>query len=63
MAKAKPKGQTSSITIKGEPAWLEWLKRYADHVGVQTTTAFDLALRSRAKCDGFEEPMPKRLPG
>ena len=63
MAKAKPKGQTSLITIKGEPAWLEWLRRNANHVGALTTIAIDLALRGHVKRDGFEEPLPKRLPG
>lgn len=64
MPKGKPKVSEplkSLITLRGEPEWLEWLKRYADHLGVQTTTSIDIALREQAKRDGFDEPMPKRF--
>jgi hypothetical protein len=62
--KGKPKVSEplkSLITLRGEPGWLDWLKGYADHLGVQATTAIDIALREQAKRDGFEEPMPKRF--
>ena len=55
--------QRSLISLKGDPAWLEWLRRYADSLGVPVTTAIDLSLRNAARRDGFDEPMPKRLPG
>jgi hypothetical protein len=51
------------MALKGDPAWLDWLKEYADFLGVQATTAIDLALRDQAKDDGFAKPMPKRMPG
>jgi hypothetical protein len=54
--------QKSLITLKGDPSWLEWLKRYADSLGVTASTALDIAVREQAKRDGFKEPMPKRLP-
>jgi hypothetical protein len=60
--KAKVSGPLKSlITLRGEPEWLEWLKRYADHLGVQATNAIDIALREQAKRDRFNEPMPKRF--
>jgi hypothetical protein len=66
MAKAKkrkpdPADQKTLIALKGNPDWLEWLKRYADSLGVPLTTSIDIALREQAKRDGFIEPMPKRL--
>jgi hypothetical protein len=54
--------QRTLISLKGDPAWLDWLKGYADSLGIQATTAIDLALREQAKRDGFGKPMPKRLP-
>ena len=68
MAKAKkPKTaqtfQKSLISLKGDPAWLEWLKEFADSLGVPVTTAIDLSLKDYAKRQGFAKPMPKRLPG
>jgi hypothetical protein len=59
---ARREPQRTLVSLKGDPAWLEWLKDYADSLGVQTTTAIDLALRDQAKRDGFARPMPKRLP-
>ena len=58
MAKAKkpqrkPDPQRSLITLKGDPAWLEWLKRYADALGVATSTAIDIALASRPSVIGL----------
>lgn len=53
--------QKTLFSIKGDPAWFEWLKRYADFLGVAATTTIDLAVREQAKRDGFKEPMPKRL--
>lgn len=70
MAKAKgkpaqepesPRTHVSLITLKGNPEWLEWLKRYAESMGMQLTTVIDFALREQAKRDGFAEPMPKRM--
>jgi hypothetical protein len=56
------KARVSLITLKGDPAWLEWLQEYADFLGVPNTTALDIAVREQAKRDGFGKPMPKRLP-
>lgn len=65
MAKAKREAEETPRTlfsVKGLPSWHEWLKRYADFLGLNSTTAMDIALREQAKRDGFKEPMPKRFP-
>jgi hypothetical protein len=64
MAKGKgkpPERLKPLITLRGEPEWLEWLKRYATDRGLQLTTIIDIAVREQAKRDGFDEPMPKRF--
>ena len=63
MAKEKTRSnaQKSLITIKGEEAWLEWAKRYAEFLGVSVSVAIDLAMRGQSRRDGFEKPMPKRF--
>jgi hypothetical protein len=59
--KAEPKGQKTLFAVKGSDEWFDWLKRYADSVGVSAMVAIDLALKDKAKRDGFPEPMPKRI--
>lgn len=58
---AAPKGQKTLFAVKGDEDWYEWLKQYADHVGVSAMVAIDLALKGQAKRDGFADPMPKRV--
>jgi hypothetical protein len=64
MAKAKAKesdNRKTLIAIKGEQKWLDWLKEYAEWLGVGVMTAIDVSLRKTARDDGFEKPMPKRF--
>jgi hypothetical protein len=63
MAKKKPgpKGPKTLFAVKGSEEWFDWLKRYADFAGVSAMTAIDLALKDKARRDGFSEPMPKRI--
>lgn len=49
------------FAVKGRPVWFDWLREYAEFLGMPTTTTFDLALREQAKRDGFPKPMPKRM--
>ena len=62
MAKKKaPAAPKTLFAVKGTEEWFGWLKRYADHVGVPAMSAIDLALKDKAKRDGFAEAMPKRI--
>lgn len=63
MAKKKPEPEPSRtlFAVKGDPAWHEWLKSYADSLGMTVTGVIDYALREQAKRDKFAEPMPKRF--
>lgn len=59
--KAPPPGPKTLFAVKGSDAWFGWLKRYADFAGVSAMSAIDLALKDKARRDGFAEPMPKRI--
>ncbi len=49
------------FAVKGSEEWFEWLKQYADFAGVSMMSAIDLALKDKARRDGFPEAMPKRI--
>jgi hypothetical protein len=55
--------QKSLMTLKGDDSWLEWMKEFADFLGVPVSTVIDLSVREKAIRDKFPKPMPKRLPG
>jgi hypothetical protein len=47
------------LTIRGKPAWKDWLERYAAHRRVKPTVMIELALFESAARDKFEPPPPR----
>lgn len=50
-----------AVTIKGDPAWREWLERAASHCQTNVSGLISIAVAQYAKSLGFEEKPPKRL--
>jgi hypothetical protein len=62
MAKKPEKEEPQTLfAVKGYPSWFEWLKAAADHEGLPVMNFIDLAVKDRAKRNGFDQPMPRRV--
>lgn len=53
--------QKTLVSLKGNIEWADWLREYAESIGLPVTNAIDIALREQAKRDGFKRPMPRRF--
>lgn len=49
-----------AVTLKGDPAWKEWLEGLAEHCRLDVSKAIDRALIQMAKTEGYEKEAPPR---
>jgi hypothetical protein len=63
----KPKGRPQEpvrrltvLTIKGTPAWKEWLEGFGRHLRAPLSTVVDQALVRYAKETGYKPEAPER---
>lgn len=60
MPPPEPGPRTIAITIKGSPAWKEWVDRGAAFCRTDVAKMVDAALVDYLKARGFNEPAPDR---
>lgn len=53
-------GRRQILSIRGTPAWRDWIDRLAHHCRLDRAKLIDIALYEKAKRSGFEEPPPER---
>jgi hypothetical protein len=56
----EPGPRTIAITIKGSPAWKEWVDRGAAYCRTDVAKLVDAALVDYLKARGFDETAPER---
>jgi hypothetical protein len=68
-AKAKPKAASApsradrpaiAVTLRGGPAWKEWVEGLADHCRLDVAKVIDQALVEYAKGKGYAREAPRR---
>lgn len=55
-----PNRKPVAITIKGDPAWREWVEELAKHCRMSVSGVVDYALVQVAKQQGFAKKPPER---
>jgi hypothetical protein len=57
-----PNRKPVALTIKGDPAWREWVESAAAHSRMSVSAYVDFCLARGAKAEGFPKKPPERLP-
>ena len=55
-----PAAKVPVLSVRGSPAWRDWVGRLADHNRSKVADMVDDALVAWAKSSGFSEEPPKR---
>jgi TolB-like protein len=52
--------KTIAVTIKGSPAWKDWIDGLADHCRLDVAKVIDLAVVRFAEAEGYNQKAPQR---
>jgi hypothetical protein len=59
-AKVSVDRKTIAVTIKGDPAWKQWLEGLANHCRLDIAKVIDRAVIDYAKREGYAREAPRR---